>query len=366
MATPQERKPDTAAIPPAVRRMAEEAERRQKEYIEQGKPPEEKQEAQDKQDSEDSRTAAPPPAPEPAPAPEPQPEVTPKVTEPDWKQRFETEQGRNRKLLNEVSELSSEISNLRRVLSTVKTDPTPQPTHSETTPVSIEGLLSAEERQEWGEVLPVIEKVARGLVEPLQRQLQDRIGQLDQKVTTVREHNSLTEKQRMLQILDDPNNAINKSGRKWGPDGGGTWRDVNRDEEFVGWLQYVDPLSGQKRHDMLTEAFSANDASRVGAFFANFLRDVQAVAPPQPQTSTPAPNGSAPSLEDFAAPGKARTAAAAPAPAEEIITTGDIARFYTDLQKGRWKGREDEAKQYEAKIFAAQNAGRVRPGVAQP
>jgi hypothetical protein len=249
--------------------------------------------------------------------------------------------------------------------------PQPEPTPAPAGAFDINSILSEDERKEWGEVLPVIEKVARGMVAPLQQELQSRIGQVNQQVENVQSRVVLNDRQKMLSTLDDPNNQINKTGRPFGPDGGSTWRDINRDDEFVGWLQYPDPLSGQKRHDMLNEAFQANDASRVAAFFANFLREVAAVAPqaqPQPGSApNPQGNGAAPPLEAYAAPGRARTAAPPSGPAEtvEIITTGDVSQFFAQKVAGKFKGRESEAEAFEKKIFAAENAGRLLPGPPQ-
>jgi hypothetical protein len=92
-------------------------------------------------------------------------------------------------------------------------------------------------------------------------------------------------------------------------------------------------------------------------------------AQPQPSSPpNPQGNGAAPSLEEFAAPGRARTAPApqsGPGGDPEYITTGDIADFYAKRTAGRFKGREAEAEAFERRIFAAENAGRVRPGPPQ-
>jgi hypothetical protein len=352
-------------IPEAVRRASEEADRIHKDVYPDDPPPEDPNKAPEKP----AEPTHPQPAPQEAQSqePAPQPSQEPAKGEPDYKRMFEGEQGRNRKLREDISNLSNEITQLRQLISTMRNAEAAKPTPQGNAPeIDVKTLLSAEEQQEWGEVLPVIEKVARGMVAPLQQQLQDRINSVDAKVTTVREHASVSDRQRMISSLDDPNNPINKTNRQWGEHGGSTWRDINTDEEFVSWLQYPDPLSGQKRHDMLKQAFDANDASRVAAFFANFLREVAAVAPPTAQP-VPQTNGSAaPGLEQFAAPGRGRTGAPpASTPEAEIITTGDISHFFATKTAGKWKGREAEADTFERKIFASQNAQQVRAGPLQ-
>ena len=76
-------------------------------------------------------------------------------------------------------------------------------------------------------------------------------------------------------------------------------------------------------------------------------------APAQP------PAGKVP-LEAFAAPGRAKTAAAT-APAEKpIITRAQIATFYADKAAGKYRGKEAEADRLERMIFEAQRDGRIQ------
>jgi hypothetical protein len=114
---------------------------------------------------------------------------------------------------------------------------------------------------------------------------------------------------------------------------------------------------------MLKDAYAENDASRVAAFFEAYVEEAfpQAAPRAEPQPGV-TPKGNKPSLESFAAPGRARTSSSPQqtGPAEVNITREDIARFYANLAAGKFKGKEAEAKAYEEQIFAATNAGKVR------
>jgi hypothetical protein len=338
-------------IPPAVRRQAEEADRIAREASGQVQEPEEGDQAQE-------------------PTPQPQPEERPQATNPEpkangqepapqpqaaeedensesWKHKFESEKGRTQRLRDDLSRLSDEVTNLRRTLSTVQTAPAPAANDE------VVELLTPEEKAEWGEMLPIVEKRARELIAPLQAELKREIESVRGEVTNVHRTTQIDAHAKMRQSLDT-NSRINDSGR--------SWLEINDDDEFIAWLQYPDRFTGQKRHDMLKEAWARNDASRVAAFFEAYVEGATPQAAPraEPQPGVTL-KGNKPSLESFAAPGRARTSSAPPqaGPVVEAISRKDIARFYADLAAGRFKGKEDLAKDYEAKIFAANNAGKV-------
>lgn len=117
-----------------------------------------------------------------------------------------------------------------------------------------------------------------------------------------------------------------------------SWRDVNVAQEFHSWLALPDLFSGAIRHELLKAAYEQNDTPRVLAFFKGFLAQEAASAPAPYGQTQPAPadatqgdaSGKIP-LETFAAPGRAKTAAATGAPAEKpTFTHAQIAKFYAD------------------------------------
>jgi hypothetical protein len=143
------------------------------------------------------------------------------------------------------------------------------------------------------------------------------------------------------------------------------WREVNASREFVEWLNLPDAYTGAIRQEILNNAFEQNNFPRVSAFFKGFLAELAATV--APQSGEPENKGTVVpklALETIVAPGRAKSAAATPplAPSEKpFITNSQIAKFYTDVSAGRYKGREAAAKEFEASIFQAVNEGRVRP-----
>ena len=142
------------------------------------------------------------------------------------------------------------------------------------------------------------------------------------------------------------------------------WREVNLSDEFKSWLALPDPFTGAIRHEQLKAAWDRNAVSQAKAFFKGFLAEEAATNPArgsQASARAPRPNGSPrPSLEDFAAPGRAKSAATGNVPAEKpVYTRAFISKFYTDVAAGRWKGRDDERRRIDADISAASIEGRI-------
>lgn len=364
---------DRSTIPLAVRRAAEEADRLQREATGQPDPGEDSQGEGRGQNPPEKEERPAPTHPEPGDrqeerqqerqetrAPEREP-VEPGRGDPEdedhesWRQRFLSEQGRTRKLREDLNSMGSRIDELQRLLAAVQTS-TPASSSSE---LKFESLITDEDREQWGEVLPVIEKRAKELIAPLEAKLNGKIAELDGRLKHVGNAQVQDARSRMLEQLD--NHSV-----VGGQQGDNFWRIMNDDDGpggFVEWLQYPDRYSGRRRNDLLKEAFDLNDASRVAAFFEDFLKEEGRVAPRTSKPNGSAPPSPKPGLERFAAPGRPRSAPPSPGPADkEIITTGDITRFYADKTAGRFRGREKEADAYEREIFAAQSEGRVRPG----
>lgn len=120
-------------------------------------------------------------------------------------------------------------------------------------------------------------------------------------------------------------------------------------------------FSGAIRHELLTAAYEQNNAPRVLAFFKGFLSEEAALAP---NSQGEPDRGVTPEkipLESLAAPGRAKTAAAPGAPAEKpTFTRAEIATFYADCARGKFRGRDAERNRIEAQIFEAEREGRIR------
>jgi hypothetical protein len=132
------------------------------------------------------------------------------------------------------------------------------------------------------------------------------------------------------------------------------WREINANQNFHSWLLEVDPLSGMTRQTYLDNAQNQLDARRVGGFFRTWQSlNGNSVAQ---QTR----NVAATQLEKQIAPGRGRTAAGTTTGnAAKPYTRTDVAKFFDDVRKGLYKGREQERDRIERDIFAAQREGRI-------
>lgn len=141
------------------------------------------------------------------------------------------------------------------------------------------------------------------------------------------------------------------------------WREVNTDPDFLSWLKLPDPYSGVIRHELLKTAYERNDTPRVLNFFQGFLSEEAVLAPADsgPDFRSSAATQDKVPLANFAAPGRAKTAAASGAPAEKpVFTRAQIAKFYADVASRKYAGREAEKDRVENQIFDAEREGRIR------
>lgn len=272
--------------------------------------------------------------------PQPQEEDIP---EESWRHRYLSMQGRYQaevpKLRNQVSQLLGQVNNLNRLLATVSQPPAPQPREA-----TFKSSVKPEEIAEYGpDFVDLVGRIVKDTTAGQQADIKNLKGQ----VQHVGKQIGANARERMMAQLAErvPN-----------------WEEINTHQDFLDWLVLPDVYSGDIRHNMLNAAFERNDAPRVIAFFEGFLAEMAAVAPPEAEPSRQPVKLARTPLRNLAAPGRARsTAPAPPRPVEKpIITASQISKFYTEKGLGKWKGREREAAEVEAQIFAAQAEGRIR------
>lgn len=306
------------------------------------------------------------PAPgEEQPLAQPQPEpVQPSPTTPPapagdngdgqtWEQRYRSLQGRfdaSQRTNDQLSRRLDELDNLISTMRAAGAQPAPTP---DTNPQGLrQRLVTEEEEADYGtEMLTVVGKKAREELLPEVEELRKEIGNLKGRLDGVGEVIVRDKKQEMYDVLDSkvPN-----------------WQAINTQQEFLDWLAVADPYSGRKRLDLLKDAFSRQETNRVLSFFQGFIAEASGLpqnstspgnlAPPLAQPG----NGSGkPSLEDFAAPGRARSAPQPLSPDKPIYTSADITKFWAEKRTGKWRGREAEAEAKERDIYQAQHEGRI-------
>lgn len=290
-----------------------------------------------------------PPAAEPPAAPPPAAAATPSAQEDQsWEQRYRSLEGRLRKEQETKQDLLDRLGNMENLIAQMQAAGAQPPAASSTEPPAPKKFVSAEEEQEYGaELLGVVAKKAREEISPEMEQLASRLKAIETRVDGV---TTVTAKRGMQDVYDQLTSNVSN------------WKEINKSQEFKDWLSQNDPYAGKPRLGMLQEAFTRQDAVRVINFFKGFTS--AATTPPgtsqaQAPSAPPASGSGRPSLEDFAAPGRARSAPAPTAVDKPIYTHAQIAKFMQDKLTGKWKGREADADAIEADIFQAQHEGRV-------
>ena len=265
------------------------------------------------------------------------------LTQDDWKHRYESMKGRYDRLRVQMQSMSDEIANLQNVIASLQVQKQDNPGTKE----QPARLITDREVEEYGqEFLEVVGKKAREELAAEIVELRQTVKNLQEKLGQVGGYVASTARQRMLAELDQ---SIPE------------WRELNEDPNFLAWLRLPDTYSGAIRHELLKAAYERNDTARVKAFFKGFLAEEAAVAPrsTDPDRTQTNQSGNKVPLEAFAAPGRAKSAAAT-APAEkQVFTRAQIAQFYRDVAAGKYSGREKEKERLERQIFEASREGRL-------
>jgi len=280
----------------------------------------------------------------PAPRQEEQNAVGDKDEEETYEQRWRSLQGMYNaevpRLHAERRELTNRVQQLEQLLASM----TAKPSGQAATPA--EKLITEQDIEDYGDSIDVMRRVFReeaGALKQENAQLRQMLQQMQANV--VPKVQQLSQRQ-----------AVSSEQAFWAelqtavPD----WQDINTSREFQSWLLEVDPLTGVPRQTYLEDAQRNLDARRVVNFFAAWKG--QAGVPNARSTRTAQ---SASELEKQVAPGRGRSGGNKTAGEPKTYTQEDIKRFFTDVQKGKYKGKETERDRIERDIFAAQREGRI-------
>ena len=325
-------------IPPVVAANAAAADELQKKFIQE-------------QSEDTSEGFGGDPSPEPQPEPRLEARREPPAPKPQanddesWQSRYNSMKGRFDRQGDQIKNLTDQIQAQQRVIDQLSMQPRPQAQVAS----EVKRLLTEDEVNEFGpEFLDVVGRRAEEIFMPRAQAYEHKIAQLEQQVAGVGGYVQRNARQDMMEDLDQ---------RVPG------WRDVNLSEGFKAWLALPDPFTGAIRHEQLKAAWGRNATPQAEAFFKGFLAEEAATNPARGRLAPArAPNNGSPrpSLEDFAAPGRAKSAATGQVPAEKpVYTRPEITKFYTDCAAGRWRGREEERKRIDADIQLAGIEGRV-------
>jgi len=279
----------------------------------------------------------------------PPPPVTPQSNietppgDQNWEHQFRSEQGRARAYLRRAEAAETQLADLTSrlvLLENAARNPAPPPLGPlpDLTPEEVETL--------GPDLLNMVNRRAAIIARQETARLEMQMQALQAGMTATTQTRAAATKEMFYADMD----ALM-------PD----WKFINTDQGFLNWCGETDVLSGQPRRDLLIDAFNKNDAQRVIAFFKLFVNNGAA---PNARAGVPhAPGANQPPklpLEALAAPGRGASASAKVEEPKNIWSSQDITRFYDDVRRGKFVGREAEQRAYEADLMMAQAEGRIK------
>lgn len=244
----------------------------------------------------------------------------------DWEKRYKGLQRTHQKTAEEVTELRDQNEKLTQEVADIKAL---LEKANEAEPAAQGPVFTDAEVKEYGQdFLDMVVRVAGSMnagksQDDIAQELQELKGTLNTIVTTQHQ----TAEERFYADLE-----------RMVPD----WEQINESEEFKAWLKEKMPLTSSERQRFLETAHKRLDVDTVASFFTTFKSESGASYMPDTHTA----NSGMPEVEG----GKETF----------IVTQAEIANFYEEVRRGKWKGREDEMRQNELKINRAIKDGRVR------
>lgn len=266
----------------------------------------------------------------------------------DFAQKYRTLQGKYNAevptLTAQVRELTQRLDQTHQLLATMQ-QASPANSGQSAAPVVPKSLLTDQEREEYGESIDIMRKVSEEIVSPYR----DEIGRLNSVIQQMQGQVMPRVEQLSRQQTQSAEQGFWASLTDMVPN----WREVNDNPDFQTWLLETDPLTGTTRQSYLDDAQAKLDARRVASFFSAWGGTPGNTAQSNRASQT------ASELERQVAPGRGRTSSPPTGNQQKTYTQADVAKFYDDVRKGAYKGRDEDRARTERDIFAAQAEGRI-------
>ena len=266
--------------------------------------------------------------------------------EEDFVQKYKTLQGMYNaevpRLHSQNRDLANRVQQLEQLLATMNAQQN-QPL----TQAQIEKLVTEQDIEEYGDSIEMMRKVSKEelssaaqRINQLENYIRQMQSQLVPQVQALSQSQAASTEQQFWSALTSmvPN-----------------WREINDDQAFQSWLLDVDPLTGISRQTYLEDAQRNLDSRRVSSFFTAWLEMTG-------QARNAQPNSASSQLEKQVAPGRAKSTGSPVNNSAKVYTPGDIKKFFDDVRKGKYVGREAERDKLERDIFSAQQEGRIQSG----
>lgn len=266
-----------------------------------------------------------------------------KNDEETFEKRYKTLQGMynadTARLRAENQQLNTRLTQLEQLLSSISTQPQVQSV------ATAAKLLSDKDMEEYGDSIEIMRKVSREEASAYQQE----IAELKRTIQSLQ----LNVLPRVEQVAHRQAASAEQSFWAELASRVPNWREVNENSNFHSWLLEVDPLTGLTRQSLLEDAQKSLDVRRVANFFASWQAlNGQSVA------QSPR-DASASELAKQVSPGRSRSNGAPSENQSKTYTPQDITKFFDDVRKGLYRGKEAERDRIERDIFAAQRENRI-------
>ena len=285
------------------------------------------------------------PAPTLAPAePTPAPAVAPITAPPsdDWEQKYRTLQGMFRAELNRQvdghlqqsrqreSELLTAVQQLQQDIRQIREKP-----------AAASAAPDPKDVEAFGAEL--VEMVNRNAAVQIAGAVQQALAEVSARLDRLEQQHQVTAKTAAMSAEQ----AFYAELSSRVPD----WKSINGDPGFLTWLGQPDDLTGDERQQALDRASNSLNAERAAAVFLAY----KATATP-----TPKPAARVSEVESQVAPSRSGASAAPADTTPRLVSQQEVVKFYDDVRRGVFRGREQEQQQIEAAINRAIAEGRVR------
>uniref|UniRef100_A0A6M3KSF1 Uncharacterized protein n=1 Tax=viral metagenome TaxID=1070528 RepID=A0A6M3KSF1_9ZZZZ len=246
----------------------------------------------------------------------------------------------NRQLVAAKSKLSTEIDDLKKKAEQKTPAASAEPTGDLSTHLTKEELDHLEGEELGGKTLEIFKKLIRATAGTNTKTLEERINKIDSRVDSVDQRVTQTSHKTWEQQLKD---AI--------PD----FAAINSDQRFIDWLRHsLSPLTTQTRADALQAAINAQDLQTLKVGIDEFKKEAGLVKPKKQE-----PKPKVRDLNSQIEPGESVSSTPTPISTGKTYKIAEVRKFYSDFSKGKWRGREAEAKAIDNDIVLAQQEGRI-------
>lgn len=257
-----------------------------------------------------------------------------------YAQRWRSQQGIVASLQSKLGMADQRIANLESLIATMQMEPAPAPA-----PVK---YITEKDTEEFGpEMVDFVNRAISEGTSALKTendQLKRQIQALSGVVPAVQNVVKQQQQDKELTFWTGITRGI--------PD----WEQINSNPKFQDWLLEADPNTGIMRDVYLKDAQRELDSDRVISIFNSFKQLYQVTN----NRSSDNKRVASKELEMQIEPGSKTTQTETRERRnEKVWQRAEVAKFYDDVRKGVFKGKDDQRSQIEADIFQAKREGRL-------